>query len=100
MNVQVKGVHYDISEHLRAHIDKKLEKLSLAEAVLNDVTITLSKRHDDYVIDMDLHFNWGLVDHLKVEDEDLYNAIDIMEDKATKKIRREKEKRVDSYHGN
>lgn len=92
MRVNVKGVGYEISDKLREHLDKKLEKLSHGEKVLDDVSITISKRHNSYIIDTDLHFNWGLKDHLKVENVDLYDAIDLMDEKMTTKIRREKEK--------
>lgn len=92
MRVEVKGVGYEISDKLREHLDKKLEKLKHAEKVLDSVCITIAQRHNDYILDTDLHFNWGLKDHLKVENFDLYDAIDLMDEKMTTKIRREKEK--------
>lgn len=98
MNIDVRGVHYEISDKVKEHLDKKLEKLKHGESVLNDVSLTIAKRHNDFVLEMSLHFKWGQVDHLKVEDPDLYNAIDTMEEKAITKIRREKEKKIDSYH--
>lgn len=96
MKIETKGIHYELSDRLKEHVEKKLEKLKFAERFVDEVSLYLDKRHDMYVVEMNILFAWGLSQHLKVENADLYDAIDIMDEKATTKIRREKEKKTDS----
>ncbi len=98
MNIETRGIHYQLSDTLKEHIQEKLDKLKFAEKYVETVILSIDKRHDDYVIEMNITFAWGQTHHLKVEDKDLYDAIDIMDQKATTKIRREKEKKIDFYH--
>lgn len=96
MRIEKKGIHYELSDKLKEHVDKKLEKLKFAENYVEEVVLSIDKRHNDFVVEMNIKFKWGHMEHLKVENADLYDAIDIMDEKATTKIRREKEKKIDT----
>lgn len=98
MNVVTRGVHYEISDRTKARLDKKLERLSFAEKEIVDADLSITKEHREYILNMNIHLKWGARDHLHVAHEDLYDAIDLLVDKAATKVRREKEKKIDSHH--
>jgi len=99
MNVVTRGVHYEISDRTKEHLDKKLKRLAFAESEIVDADIAISRDHKEYTLDMNIHLKWGSKDHLKVVNPDLYDAIDVLMDKAAKKVRREKEKKIDNHQG-
>lgn len=92
MNVEIKGVHYDISDNTKERFQKKITRLSFAEEVLIDLLFSVRREKQGYVLDCQINFRWGTNAHLKVENHDLYKAIDSLFDKLETKITREKEK--------
>ncbi len=93
MTVEVKGVHYEVSEKTREYVDKKLKRLAKVEDLVIDFHMTISREPKGmYITDSDIHFRWGKVSHVKVENRDLYKAIDMMFDKIEQKTLKEKEK--------
>jgi len=93
MTVELKGVHYDVSDRTREYIDKKLRRLKHVEEMIVDLHLTLSREMKGYYIaSSDVHFRWGQNSHVKVEDRDLYKAIDVLFDKVEGKTTKEKEK--------
>lgn len=98
MNVVTRGVHYEISDKTKEHLDKKLKKLAFANKELHDADLSIAREHRAYILNMNLHFKWGEKDHISVENHDLYDAIDSLIEKAATKVRRAKEKKIDSEH--
>ena len=98
MEITTRGVHYEISERTKKHLDKKLQRLSFAEHDIIDADISISKEHHEYVLNFNIHLKWGLKDHIRVENRDLYDGIDLLMEKTATKIRREKEKKMDNHH--
>ncbi|MDC7241497.1 MAG: ribosome-associated translation inhibitor RaiA [Spirochaetales bacterium] len=93
MTVELKGVHYDVSDRTREYVDKKLKRLKHVEDVIVDFHMTLSReKRGAYIASSDAHFRWGQNSHVKVEDRDLYKAIDVMFDKMELKTTKEKDK--------
>jgi putative sigma-54 modulation protein len=92
MNIDIRGVHYDISENTKDHIDKKLKRLSYAEDLIIDLLITISHDKNGYVIEVTVNFKWGKGAHLKVETYELFKGIDNLFNKLDNKIAKEKEK--------
>ncbi len=93
MTVDLKGVHYDVTEKTKEYIDKKLRRLKHVEELIVDLHLTLSREMKGYyIVSSDVHFRWGQNSHVKVEDRDLYKAIDLCFDKIEIKSTREKEK--------
>ena len=43
MNLNVRGIHYQISDETREFLDKKLAKLDFAESYLHDLDITMKR---------------------------------------------------------
>lgn len=92
MNLEIKGVHYDVSDNTKKHIEKKLKRLGYAEELITDLLLTISHDKNGYGIDVTVNFKWGKSGHLKVETFDLFKGIDNLFDKLDNKIAKEKEK--------
>ena len=92
MNVDIRGVHYDISDNTREHVEKKLKRLSYAEDLIVDLLFTISHDKNGYVIEATINFKWGKSAHIKVDTFDLFKGIDNLFNKLDNKIAKEKEK--------
>lgn len=93
MTVNVKGVHYNVSETTNEYIEKKLEKLEFVEDLIVDLHIIITKESKGfYTVESNIHFRWGQNNHIKVEERELYKAIDEIFDKLLIKVSKEKEK--------
>jgi putative sigma-54 modulation protein len=92
MNVDIRGVHYDISENTRDHVEKKLKRLEYAEDLIVDLLMTITHDKNGYVIEVNLNFKWGKSAHIEVETFDLFKGIDNLFNKLDNKIAKEKEK--------
>jgi len=92
MNVDIRGVHYDISDNTREHVEKKLKRLEYAEELVMDLLITITHDKNGYVIEVTVNFKWGKSAHIKVDTYDLFKGIDNLFNKLDNKIAREKEK--------
>jgi len=92
MNVEVKGIHYSISDATREFIDKKLEHISYAKDHIIDLLLTVTRETHGYKVDGNIHFRWGVSSHLSVESIELYEAIESFLHKLELKVRKEKEK--------
>lgn len=93
MTVNVKGVHYNVSDNTNEYIKKRLEKLEFVEDLIVDLDIIIKKETKGFFsVESNIHFRWGKKNHLKVEERELYKAIDELFDKMLIKISKEKEK--------
>lgn len=99
MKTLVRGIHYEITEKTKEQIDKKLKQLSFVESDLMELEIDISHEKFLYILNVKYHLRWGTHEHMKIENKDLYDAIDQFVDKIKTKIKREKEKRIDSTQG-
>lgn len=95
MNLEIRGVHYHISDTTDEFIEKKLQRIEFAQDYIVDLAVTVTKESHGYRVDGKVHFRWGV--HLKVEEEahELYEAIELMIDKLEQAVRKEKKKKVD-----
>ena len=93
MTVNVKGVHYNVSDNTKEYIDKRLEKLDFADELIVELHIVITKETKGFfTVEAKLHFRWGEHSHMKVEERELYKALDELVDKLQIKVSREKEK--------
>lgn len=92
MDLEIKGIHYEISEKTIEQIEKKAKKLEFATELVKRLIFRIEKDKSGYIISVDINFSWGLDHHIKVTDHDLYDGIDIIIDKIKSKITKEKEK--------
>ncbi len=94
MNLEIKGIHYNVSETTREFFDKKLQKIAFAEKYIQNMTITVSKEHvgQGYKLEAKIHFSWGLIKMLSTECYELYEGIELLIDKIDSLVRKEKGK--------
>ena len=92
MNVEIRGVHYEVSDNTKEHVEKKLKRLGFAEDLIVDLIFTISHDKNGYIIEASINFKWGKSAHIKVDAFDLFKGIDNLFNKLDNKIVKEKEK--------
>jgi putative sigma-54 modulation protein len=92
MNVEVKGVHYDVSHATREYIEKKIHRVDFAKDLIVDLLFTLTREKKGYKVECNVNFRWGSSAHVRVATFELFKAIDLLFDKLDSKIHKEKGK--------
>lgn len=92
MNVDVKGVHLEISQHVHEYLNKKLKRLGYAEDLIVDLLFTLTQDAKAYKAEVNINFRWGTTAHIGVNAFNLIKGIEQLFDKMDVKINKEKEK--------
>lgn len=92
MNIEVKGVHFDVNEETREMIDKKLKRIGFAEDYIIDQLFTLTYSKNGYTCESNTNFKWGRTAHIRVIALQLREGLDILFDKLEQKISKEKDK--------
>ena len=92
MNIDIKGVHMDMSKYVHDYMNKKLKRLHYADDLIVDLLFTLTQETRGYKAEVNINFRWGTQAHIKVELFDITKAIDQLFDKLDEKIAKEKEK--------
>jgi putative sigma-54 modulation protein len=91
MTVDVRSVHFDLSETSRAYLDTKLERIEYAKDMIVDLIFVLTK-DKDFKLEATVNFRWGVQAHLEERDFDVNPCIDKLIDRLEQKISKEKEK--------
>jgi putative sigma-54 modulation protein len=101
MKVDIKGVHYELTEVTREFLEVKLEKLAYAESYIMDLHFTLSHGTgtNDWRAEVKVNFTWG-GPHVFMEETayNLHEAIEKLIDKLDHKVSKEKGKVQDHHH--
>jgi putative sigma-54 modulation protein len=92
MNVEIRGVHVTVKDEYKDLIDKKLHKLDFVKDHIVDFHLTLSEEHKKIVFDAQMHFNWGVIAHVKESDIDFHTGLDKLFESLSLKARKEKDK--------
>ena len=94
MNLDIRGIHYNVSDATREFFGKKLQKLSFAESFIHDLTITVTRERvgQGFKLDGKLHFAWGPVKVVSTDCYELYEGIELLVDKLEAAARKEKGK--------
>lgn len=93
MTIEVRGVHFEIDQHIREYIDKKVERLDFARDLVVELPITITKgTKEGYDLETTVHFRWGKSTRVGVQSFDLHKGVDALFDKLEAKITREKAK--------
>ena len=91
MKVELKGVHLELTDELREFVDKKLERIDFAKDLITDLELFFIKEKD-FIAEATFNFKRGVSGHIRVEEFELYKAIEELFDKMDNKIHKEKEK--------
>ena len=92
MHIDLKGIHVEISEKTKEHLDHKIQKLDFASDMIMHLLFTITKEKSEHKIDVTINFRWGASAHISVESYDLLQGIDNLIDKVETKVIKEKEK--------
>ena len=98
MNLEIRGIHYNVSDTTKEFFEKKLHRIEFAAHYLVDLLITVHKEpHKSYRIEAKVHFQWGTTKIVHADAHELYEAIEYFVDKLEDIIRKAKGKVQD--HG-
>lgn len=92
MDLDIKGVHFDVKDETREFVEIKLEKLEFASKYIVDLSFTLTKDTSEFETEVKLHLKWGHASVIKVRAYDLHEALNSLIDKLDHKVRKEHEK--------
>jgi len=99
MQVNISGHHVEVTEALQSYVSNKIEKLERHFDQIGNVQVTLSIEKERQKAEASINVKGGQL-HADAVDEDLYAAIDLMNDKLDRQIIKHKEKNIDRKHGN
>ena len=92
MNIDIKGVHVDITDQMREYIDKKLHRLEFGSDYIIDLLLFVSQEGSQYVLEANINFRWGNSNHMRVKSFEVFEGIDKLFDKLELKVSKEKNK--------
>lgn len=100
MQLQLSGVHYDISDQTREYVEKKIARLDRMADSIEDVKVTLIREAAGYTVEANLNFVWGGdTVHVERQEKDLWPAIDGAFDKLDIKVGKEKARHDEAQRG-
>ncbi|NCN06040.1 MAG: ribosome-associated translation inhibitor RaiA [Spirochaetales bacterium] len=97
MRLEIKGVHYDVTDVTRDFLQEKLTRLDFAADQIVDLLVTLTKGKKDWSAEATINFRFGVSAHISETDFNLHESIEKMVDRLENKIRKEKDK-VQDHH--
>ncbi len=100
MNIILAGKHIELTDGIKASIEKKMSKLEKFISDDSDVKVTVSARKGRHTIEVTVISTDGALVRAEDTEDDLYTAIDKVIDKLVKQIRRYKSKMKRKHHDN
>ncbi len=92
MQFNITGKHLDVSDALREHVEAILGRLENTNHAVTSAQVTLQKEKHEMRADATLHVaNSGEV-HGDAKHEDMYAALDKLEEKLVRQLQKLKEK--------
>jgi ribosomal subunit interface protein len=93
MEFDISGVHYKISEATREHLEKKLERFSRLDKLIDKIRVIVTQSTTGYTVEIVATLvGGGESIRISESDEHLWPLIDIVFDRADNKFSREKER--------
>ena len=71
MNVEIKGIHLEVTQANQDYIDMKMPRLDFAKDLIVDFLLNLTREKNLFKVDATLNFRWGASIHIGVENFDL-----------------------------
>ncbi len=95
--IQITGVHFEISDRIRSYITEKLGGLKKFNAKLTKIHVTIHHAEKGgYRVDADMHLPHGKDVIAHDAEETVYAAIDVVADKCAAQLRKLHDK--DAHH--
>ncbi|MFO7774345.1 MAG: ribosome-associated translation inhibitor RaiA [Candidatus Hydrogenedentota bacterium] len=92
MNVKITGRHTELTDSIKDHVEKKLEKCQAHFDKPMDVDVVLTVEKHRHIADVTLSAN-GVRLHAEESSNDMYTSVDAAIDKLDRQIRKIKERR-------
>ncbi len=99
MNLQLTGLHLEVTPALRDYFTSKLTRISNHFDHVIDVKVTLSVEKLAQKVEATLHVPGNDL-HAACTDENMYSAIDMLTDKLDRQVLKHKEKNGDHHKSN
>ena len=98
-DIQITGVHYEVSDRIRSYVQEKLGGLKKFNGKLSKIHVTIhNASKQGYRVDIDMHLPHGK-DVIAHDSEDtVYAAIDVAHDKCAAQLRKIHDREVASSH--
>ena len=97
MNIQITGRHVEVTEAIKNYVDEKIGKVSQYFDNITSSKVILSVEKDTQIAEVIITVP-GTEFVAKADDKDLYAAIDLVEDKIARQLRKHKNK-LRANHG-
>jgi putative sigma-54 modulation protein len=92
MNIDVRSVHFDLSEASRQYLANRLERIGYAKDMIVDLLFVFTKDAKSYKLEVTSNLRWGTQFHLMENSFEVNPGIDLLMDKLDQKMSKEKEK--------
>ncbi|MDZ4141599.1 MAG: ribosome-associated translation inhibitor RaiA [Methylotenera sp.] len=99
MNLQLTGLHLEVTPALREYVTSKLERISNHFDHVIDVKVTMSVEKLIQKVEATLHVPGNDL-HATCTDDNMYSAIDMLTDKLDRQVVKHKEKNADHHKAN
>jgi putative sigma-54 modulation protein len=96
MHLTVTGHHVEITDSLRAYVEKKLERIVRHFDQVIDVHCILTVEKLTHRAEATLHVTGNSI-HAVASEDTMYASIDLLADKLDRLVKKHKEKRADHH---
>lgn len=90
MRITTRGKNIEITDALRAHVEKKIGKIAKDFDANTEAQVTLSVVKESHVVEAMLLLNGGMLIRAEEESADMYASIDLVVEKLERQIRKYK----------
>lgn len=98
VELHISGVHYQVSDKVKAYVSEKLGTLAKFHAGLRKVHVTIQVQEKNrFRVDVDMHLPHGKDVVAHDAEETVYSAIDVVHDKAAAQLRKIHDKEARSH---
>lgn len=92
MQFNITGKHVEVSEALRTHIEGMLQRLEASYPQVTSAQVTVSIEKHEKVAEATLHVAGSNDVHGGARHEDMYQAVNLLEEKIERQLHKLKEK--------
>lgn len=98
VELQISGVHYQMTDKVKAYINEKMGTLSKYHTGLTKVHVTIHPQEQNRIrVDLDMHLPHGRDVVAHDAEDTVYSAIDVVHDKAAAQLRKIHDKEARSH---
>lgn len=92
MQFNITGKHLDVSDALREHIEAMLKRLEQANEHITSAQVTLQLEKHEKIAEATLHVAGSKDVHGDARHEDMYQAVNLLEEKLERQLHKLKDK--------